>query len=127
MRPRGMYLGVNDIGKVGDVLSNWPVDDIDVLVMTDGERILGLGDCGAYGIGICVGKLALYTACAGIDPRRTLPLQFDVGCNTDAIVNHPHYTGSFVARVKGALLVSSCCLLIVVRRDALRAGAGRAV
>jgi malate dehydrogenase (oxaloacetate-decarboxylating) len=102
-RPRGVYLSIDHLGGIESAFSNLGAgpEDIDLILATDAEQILGLGDWGVGGIEISIGKLAIYTAAGGIDPTRVIPVMLDVGTNLDSLLKDPMYVGNRHARVRG--------------------------
>ena len=100
-RPRGLFISYRHRGKIRKIIANRPIKDIDVIVVSDGERILGLGDQGAGGMGIPIGKLSLYTLIGGIHPAKTLPIILDVGTNNQERLKDPLYLGWHHERISG--------------------------
>ncbi|KAK8711267.1 hypothetical protein V6N13_146553 [Hibiscus sabdariffa] len=100
-RPRGMYFSAKDKGEMMSMVYNWPAERVDMIVLTDGSRILGLGDLGVHGIGIPIGKLDMYVAAAGLNPQRILPVMLDVGTNNLKLIDNPLYLGLRQPRLEG--------------------------
>ncbi|CAA3027760.1 NAD-dependent malic enzyme 59 kDa isoform, mitochondrial [Olea europaea subsp. europaea] len=100
-RPRGMYFSAKDKGEMMSMIYNWPAQEVDMIVLTDGSRILGLGDLGVQGIGIPIGKLDMYVAAAGINPQRILPVMLDVGTNNQKLLEDRLYLGLRQPRLEG--------------------------
>jgi malate dehydrogenase (oxaloacetate-decarboxylating)(NADP+) len=98
---RGMYISLQHKGRIAEVLDNWPAQEVDIIVISDGSRILGLGDLGANGMGIPIGKLVLYVVGAGLHPARTLPILLDVGTDNEELLNDPLYLGITHRRIHG--------------------------
>ena len=100
-RPRGLYITAQQRGRIAQVLRNWPGREVSMIVITDGARILGLGDLGANGMGIPIGKLAIYTACGGVPPQLCMPVTLDIGTDNQALRADPSYLGVREPRLSG--------------------------
>lgn len=101
-RPRGLYISADDKGEMASMVYNWEHDDVDAVVVTDGSRVLGLGDLGIGGLGISIGKLDLYVAAGGFHPKRVLPCVLDIGTNNQRLIEDPRYLGLKRPRLDGS-------------------------
>ena len=110
---RGLFISIEQKDNIKELLKNWPVKDVRFTVVTDGERILGLGDLGICGIGIPIGKLILYTSCAGVPPEYTLPIVLDAGTNNEAFLNDPLDRGLYKKIVGGNEFVDFVVAFVV--------------
>jgi malic enzyme len=101
VKPIGLYVGLQHKGRIRDLLNQWPSNEVQIVVVTDGERVLGLGDLGVHGMGIVAGKTDIYNAYGGVSPRNVMPVALDVGCNKKDYRENKFYLGSNQERIRG--------------------------